>query len=156
MSPQSHDFDRAPILMKLLFSGAGIALMLLALGLIPIDPARVLAPRWVLFVAGMVFGLIGVLLFIGARRFAHPAAYLFVAAVMCSSFAAIACWVAIGSTGPYTGSATIGPVTLPGTGSSSVLPRILFGLGALLTSSLAALAWVRWWRALRGKTVDLS
>jgi len=154
--PASRDFDHAPLLMKLIFTAAGLALMSLAAGLIPSDPARFLAPHWVVFVVGLAFFLGGILMFIGKHRLLHPALYMFPAAVMSSALAAVFSWVAIWSTGPFKGGLAIGPVAISTGDSSDIVPRVLFGVIAALTCFIAALAWYRWWRALRGLPVDLG
>ena len=151
-----RDFDQAPLLMKLVFAAAGLAVMSLAVGLIPADPSRFLAPRWVLFVFGLAFFLAAVLMFIGKHRLLHPALYMFSAAVMSSSLASVFLWVAIWSTGPFKGGLAIGPVVVATGESNDIVPRVLFGVVGALTCFIAALAWYRWWRALRGLPVDLG
>jgi hypothetical protein len=155
-SPRMDDFDHAPWLMKLLFAAAGLAIMLLASGVIRTDPANFLAPRWVVSAAGLMFLLAAVLMFIGKHRFVHPAIYMFVAATLCSLLAAIGFWVAIWSQGPFRSALSIGAVAMPAHESSGLVPRVLFGAGAVLALVLAAVAWSRWWRAARGLPVDLS
>ena len=155
-TPQPCDFDHAPLLMKLVFAVAGLAVMSLAVGVIPADPAKFRAPHLVVFVVGLAFFLAAVLMFIGKHRFLHPAVYMLVAATMCSLLAAVFCWVAIWSTGPFSGGLSIGPIAMPLAGSSGLVPRLAFGAGALLTLFLSGLGWVRWWRTLRGLPVDLS
>jgi hypothetical protein len=81
---------------------------------------------------------------------------MFFAATMCSCLAAIFCWVAVWSTGPFRVTAAIGPIVMMATDSSDIVARILFGAIALMTVLLSGLGWVRWWRALCGLPVDLS
>ena len=155
-TPEPRDFDHAPVLMKVVFAAAGLAVMLLAVGVIPSDPGKFLAPHWVVFVFGLAFFLAAILMFIGTHRFLHPALYMFPAALMSSSLAAVLCWVAFWAKGPFRGGLAIGPVAVSTGASTDLVPRILFGVVAALTCFLAALAWFRWWRALRGLPVDLG
>jgi hypothetical protein len=154
--PRPQDFDHAPLLMKVVFAGAGLLIMLLGAGVVPADPAKFRAPHWVVFVVGFAFFLAAVLMFIGRHRLVHPAIYMFVAATMSSSLAVLFCWVTFWSTGPFGGGLTIGPFAVRAAGSPDVVPRVLFGAVALLTTFLSGLGWVRWWRAVRGLPVDLS
>jgi hypothetical protein len=150
------DFDHAPLLMKIVFAGAGVAIMLLALGVIPADPGKFHAPHWVVFIFGLMFFLAAVLMLIGQHRFLHPAIYMFVAAIMSSALAAVFCWVTLWSTGPFGGGFAIGPITLRMADSSDIPARVMFGAVALIALVIAGLGWWRWWRALRGLPVDLS
>jgi hypothetical protein len=154
--PDRPDFDHAPLLMKVVFAAAGLLIMSLAAGVIPADPAKFRAPHGVVFAFGFAFFLAAVLMFIGRHRFVHPALYMFIAALMTTSLAALFCWVAFWSTGPFGGSLAIGPIAVSAPGASDVVPRLLFGAIAMLAIFLAALGWFRWWRALRGLPVDLS
>jgi hypothetical protein len=150
------DFDHAPLLMKLVFAGAGVAIMLLAVGVIPADPGKFHAPHWVVFIFGLMFFLVGVLMLIGRHRFLHPAIYMFVAAIMCSALAAVFCWVTLWSTGPFGGGFAIGPIAIRTAQSSDIPARVLFGVVSLIALLLSGLGWLRWWRALRGLPINLS
>lgn len=142
--------------MKLVFAAAGLALMSLAAGAIPPDPDRSLAPHWVVFVFGLAFFVAAILMFIGKHRLLHPALYMFPAALMSSSLAAVFCWVAIWAKGPFRGDIAIGPVAASTGGSPDIVPRLLFGAVAALTCFIAALASFRWLRALRGLQVNVG
>jgi len=137
------NFDHVPLLMKVMFAGAGLLIMLLAAGAIPLDPAKFRAPHWVVFAFGLAFFLAAALTFIGRHRLVHPAIYMFVAAMMCSSLAVLFVWAAAWSAGPFRGSIAIGPVAVTAAGSSDVVDRVLFGAVALLAVFLAGLRRVR-------------
>lgn len=133
-----------------LFTAAGMAIMFVSFGWIPVDPASVHAPMWVLGLCGLVFFLPGVLLcYYGIRNGLLPDGALppkenpwsgpgwFVGACIISVFAAIGLWVGFGS----------GPREFGGglTGSEGE-GRFVFGSMGVLCAALAV--WV-WYRGLR-------
>jgi hypothetical protein len=152
MTPEtSEPFDRAPLFVKLLCTLSGLVIMGVGAGLLPVDPSHVHAPLWVIFLAGLVFFLAGMLLFLAQLRFTHPALYLFLAAFLVSLFAVIGFWIAMYSKGPFTGTLST-PLFVHRSGTESgIFPRLLFGFGAVITTLVAVVAWVRWWRALMAK-----
>ena len=77
--------------MALAMGGAGIAICLIGLHVIPVDPASVHAPDWVLLVAGSVFAMGG--LAIVCRD--DPLVVAALGNLIVLSFAAIAAWVSL-------------------------------------------------------------
>ncbi|MDH4189697.1 MAG: hypothetical protein OEW21_05790 [Betaproteobacteria bacterium] len=61
MQALEQDPRRVSPLVSLALLAGGTALVLAALNLIALDPARLHAPHWLLFVAGLALNLIGVL-----------------------------------------------------------------------------------------------
>ena len=127
---------------------AGTALMLSALDLIPIDPARLHAPRWVLFAAGLAVTVVGALLAL-ARRGAsqNSPRYLFLVGVLLSAFTAVALWVVFNQEGV---TVRIGPFTWRGPGAER-FGITMAAIAALVVGAMGAYAWRQWWRALRGR-----
>ena len=106
----------------LLFLAAGTGIMGMGLGVIPVDPATVHAPMWVLAVCGLVFVLGGVAV-VGARwsRVREAAGIGIVLAM-----GLIGGWVALfGDSDGFSGGV---PFVSPE--ANVVIARVVFGLGA--------------------------
>jgi len=151
-TPDITDF---PFLGKLAFLLAGALLMLTAVDLIHLEPSKFIAPRLVVLGLGVALLCIGLLTLIAKYRHSFPALYMLVAAVMCSTFAAIFTWAAVWARGPFGGSFSFGPLAMLND-THDMLERLGFGMGAIFMIVLSALAWWRWWRAMSGKKIDLS
>lgn len=129
-----------------LFAAVGLTIVLVSLGLIPVDPSTVHAPMWVLGLAGLVFMLPGLLMcYYGIRNgLSQDGAVFeektwggpgwFVGVVIISAFAAIGLWVGFGA----------GPRQFGGgiTGSERE-GRFVFGAMGILCTLMAAVVWVR-------------
>lgn len=141
-----------PPWLPLLCVGAGLPIMLVALDIIPIDPSRMSAPRWVLFSAGLTFALAGLVMSLVPLRYDRPALYMFTCSLLCTTFFLVGAWVAMFATGIQ---GAIGPIILTGP-AADLMGRVIFGFGALLLGFLMLYSWRQWWRALRGQRIDLG
>jgi hypothetical protein len=133
---------RAAVVLGLITTATGVALVLLAAGLVP-DASRA-APRWVVAAAGLMFALCGVAMIVGyavagavgpdgdlppgtSRRVRLIQYLLGLGIVGC--MAAIATWIAFGP-GPRAFTVTL-PFIGRGPGDETV-GRAVFGAGAVL------------------------
>jgi hypothetical protein len=110
----------------------GMFPILIAADLIPGAAHQLAAPRWVAACAGAVFVLAGAMILL--RRNARLVDAL--AAVLCFLFGAIGMWVAVFS--PKGG--IVGGIPLISADTNSVIGRIVFGLGALISFALSLYA----------------
>lgn len=149
-NPQSG--RSVPPWLPILCIGAGVPVLLLALDIIPLDPSKVHAPRWVLFSAGLMFAFAGLIMSLVPLRFEYPALYMFACSLMCTTFFLVGAWVALFATGIQ---GAIGPIVVTGP-AADLMGRVIFGFGALLLGFLTAFSWRQWWRALRGQKIDLG
>lgn len=127
---------RATAWMGGLFGLVGIAILLVTLGILPVDQNRFQAPRWVVGAAGLMFFLIGILLLTtppaqtpeAAARTTWRTFLLGTGAV--GALAAIFNWVAFGP-GPrhFGGGVSIPFVAISGP-QSEWSGRVAFGLAA--------------------------
>ena len=121
-----------------LFGLVGLAILLLALGLLPVDEARLETPRWVVGAAGLAFFLIGILLLTTPPSQTPEAAAritwrtLLLGGGVVGALAAVFNWVAFGP-GPraFGGSVSIPFVSVSGP-SSEWAGRAAFGVAAVL------------------------
>lgn len=132
-----------------LFASVGLAIVFVSLGWIPVDPASVHAPMWVLGLAGLIFMLPGLLMcYYGIRNgLAREGTKVvekpwggpgwFVGAAIISAFGAIGLWVGFGD-GPreFSGGVTGSPME----------GRFVFGSMGVLCTLLAVGIW---WRGLK-------
>lgn len=154
MPSKHHSQSDGPVpsWLPILFVGAGIPIILLALDIIPVDPSKVHAPRWVLFSAGLTFALAGLVMRLAPLRYERPARYMFACSLMCTTFFLVGAWVALFATGIQ---GAIGPILVTGP-AADLMGRVIFGFGALLLGFMTVFSWRQWWRALRGQKIDLS
>jgi hypothetical protein len=110
----------------------GLAIIALAVGLIPSSPDKFLAPRWVLAAAGALF-VAGGFAPLASRLGADSFASQILAAVVCGCLALVFNWIAFGP-GPrhFSGATTIAMVTTSGAPPSEFSGRAMFGVVAVL------------------------
>jgi hypothetical protein len=133
---------QAPVWFGVLFALVGTWIILVALDLVPNDPAALQAPRWVLGLCGLAFFGAGVLVWLS--RYGAPWMSDATAFVIIASMAAIGSWIALGpGEREFDGSIGLGPFAFRGDGVS--LGRIFFGIGAVVTWVVAL---VPLWRIL--------
>lgn len=114
----------------------GGAICAVALDLVPIDESSLHAPRAVLFLAGLVVLVAGVMA-LGGPDSRHND---LLAAALLLSMAAAGAWVALFAPGE----GFSGGVPLLPRGTNVLLARIVFGLGAVATFLVAVWAFRRW------------
>lgn len=109
--------------------------------IIPVDETSIYVPRWILLLVSGIFALAAVLTLVGRNSRAGD----LLAAFMLLSMAVLGGWISIfGSAENIAG----GLILLPAE-ANSVMARVLFGFGAILTLSVSAYA-VR--RVFKGDT----
>lgn len=114
----------------------GCALCAVALDLVPVDETSLHAPRAVLFLAGLVVLVAGVMAVRGPESRHND----LLAAVLLLSMAAAGAWVALlAPAGGFSGGIPLLP-----RGTNVLLARVLFGLGAVTSVLLAVWAFRRW------------
>ncbi len=140
----------APLWFPLIFIIVGLLITLAGLGVIPIDPASLQGPRWLLTAFGIMF-LFGGLSVLAAPQMKNKDSLvrnilqLFIVTIMLSSFSAIFLWVGFGpGERHFTGGISLGPLST--SGANDKLGRWMFGgfglLIALVTLySFAAQVW---------------
>ncbi|MEM1055634.1 MAG: hypothetical protein AAGI52_08905 [Bacteroidota bacterium] len=137
---RSHKNPPSPIL-GVLTLGMGLFVTAIGLGIVPVDPANVHAPMWVLAVCGLVFVIGGVAVLAHGRPGIQSAAGL----TIVLAFGLVGGWVALfGDAAQMSGGIPFLPRAL-----NVALGRGLFGIGAVLC--FAFFAWGTA-RALRGET----
>lgn len=119
------------VLFALAFIGAGGAIIALSLNYIPIDPAKLHAPRWLLAVAGLMFIAGGCVPLGTAFKFRAWVNQL-IGLIAASGLTIMTNWVAffLGER-HFTGSSATFGVGLGSAPSGELAGRILFGIFAL-------------------------
>lgn len=123
-----------PIWFGAIFVVVGGLVAALGAGWIPVDPASVHAPGWVIMLVGLVFALGGVMCYTQplGRDVNDGLALLLLA-----SFAMVGSWVAFGpGEREFSGGGSVGGVGMSGRVGSG-LGRVVFGFGALLIWAVA-------------------
>lgn len=122
----------APLWLTLLMISIGSGIILLAAGVIPSDPSEFNAPPYVVALAGFVFFIAGVSMLGHAQSAWRSFCMIFLLAAM----ACIGLWVAFVADG---GSISGGLPFLPQQVNAK-LGKVVFGLGALVSSGIMILA----------------
>ncbi|MEM6327406.1 MAG: hypothetical protein AAF791_09840 [Bacteroidota bacterium] len=122
---------RPPRLLGVLIVGMGLFITGIGLGVVPVDPATVHAPMWVLAVCGIVFVLGGISVIAHDHRGVQTAAGLTIVLAL----GLVGGWVALfGDSAQMSGGLPFLPRSL-----NVALGRGLFGFGALIC--FAFFAW---------------
>lgn len=130
--------EGAPWWFAAIFVLAGCVIMGVGGGVIPVDPASVHAPGWVIVLCGAAFALGGVLAGLGNRGSEHEALSALIALLFMLCFAGAFSWVAFGpGERAFSGGVSVGPVGAGGRAGETV-GRIAFGFGATLMWVFAA------------------
>lgn len=132
-----------------LFFLVGLAIALVSVDVIQVDPASIHAPRWVLGVAGGMFGVSGLgILYYGVLNGlgrggaenpgetteAFPNVAWLVGLAIAGGLTAIASWIAFGpGERVFSGSIGIGGIGVDGSDQSETVGRWVFGIGAVLS-----------------------
>lgn len=136
-----------PVWFGAVFVLAGGVIAALGAGWIPIDPASVHAPGWVIMLVGAVFALGG------AMCYTHGLGPNFddgLALLMLVSFAMVGSWIAFGpGEREFSGGGSVGGVGVSGRVGSG-FGRVVFGFGALMVWTVAAAVLARLVKRLAG------
>jgi hypothetical protein len=145
----SNDQQMSPAaaaVMAAAFFVAGGAILALALGFVPVDPATLEAPRWVIASAGLMFlagGIVPLNLVFGFPDWFNRLSGL----VAGTGLAAVFNWIAFfPGVRHFTGTTSILGLRLVTASDSELTGRILFGVMALLVDAIVLLGL---WRLLR-------
>jgi hypothetical protein len=120
----------ARIAFGLLCIAAGVVPVLASFDVGPLDSSAINGPRWLGFLAGGIFIAAGVAL-MGGERLRHSALSYGLFALVISSFACIASWIAFGPGPRDCAIAVAGLLTASGM-ANEIACRTGFGIGALL------------------------
>ncbi len=143
MTRQEPASSRTRFFCGLLAVAIGVFLLLIGLGVVPVNPRSVHGPLWIVSAAGMAFMLAGISIAVGAIHGVSEAGdlpkdagwwmrlfYHLIGVIIAGALASIGSWVAFGP-GPRNFSGTGLFLLSPEVGD--VVGRILFGFGAVLT-----------------------
>jgi hypothetical protein len=147
LTANSSDIGAVSVWLKIFLLVAGAVLMLTGADLIPVDPSRFHTPHWVVLVAGLAFSSVGCISFLATRRYAHPAAYLFMVSILMTSLFLVIAAVAIYGSGF---AIAVGPLFIRGAAGDHIA-RFMCGVVALIVGILALGVWRRWFDALTAR-----
>lgn len=137
-----------PMWFRLLFLCGGIFIMLVSLDLIPTDPRKFNAPRWIVFLCGLAFFAAGMLTVMA--RIKSVVGYLLVIQIFFVAFGGVAAWIALFGKGSQ---CAMGPIQFGGWICDS-FGRTLAALGAIILLCFSVQGFRLLRRALQGETVD--
>jgi hypothetical protein len=139
--PEDPDIGTTSLLTKFLFVVLGLVLVLVALGIIPIDPSRVHTSPAVFFATGMVFMTIGLVAFFQPHQDRGGDAYRFALVLLVASSAAVTSLVALNS---HDEKLCIGPFVFKGP-AVDAFGKVVLSLAAMILWGLAVWSWKVWW-----------
>ena len=113
----------------------GLVPLLISMGAIPVEPGSVHAPRWVVGLAGLVFVVGGIMIFLGPQSGWSDA----LAAILLASFAAVGGWVSVFGESEYIS----GGLPLVSRETNIIIARCVFGAGAVVCLLLLRIAMKR-------------
>lgn len=120
-----------PFWLGTLFAAVGGGIILIGLGVIPVDPAQVHAPYWVLTMAGLVFFFAGAMAL--TKGHLPDGANTVLAMLLISMMATICTWVAFGSgERAFSSGGSLGPISTSSKGGNEQTGRWVFGASAIL------------------------
>lgn len=127
--------------MGLLCIALGFYPLSIALGLLPVDEVKVMAPMWVIALSGIVFVIAGGMILLGNHSWAND----LLAGILCLLFGIMGTWVSLFSSSE----GFSGGVPLLSPESNVTLGRWMFGIGALLSFAISAYAFRRAYQSSR-------
>jgi hypothetical protein len=131
------------------FFSAGLAILAVACNWIPVDPATIHAPRWVVAVGGVAF-LAGGFVPMTTRLGPNAWQSQLVGAVVVMALAAVFNWIAFGpGERQFTSTVSIGGSLVRQHGANETSGRIVFGIAAVLIDLFLVFVAVRWARGRR-------
>jgi hypothetical protein len=148
---------RAAVVLGAICVAAGLLIVLVAADVIPTDPARFQAPRWVVSAGGLMFVVAGVAL----ATFSAPGApegagqttwrSFLLGGTIVGLMAAILNWIAFGPGERRFGGGLAVPFVSVGGPASEWSGRVAFGIGAVLVNLFLLWTVARGLRALLGR-----
>jgi hypothetical protein len=136
------------ILLGLLCLAGGAVPMLAAFDLGPLDSGAINGPPWLGFLAGAVFVVAGIALFLG-ERLRHGVLSHGLLALILGVFAAIGSWVAFGP-GPRACTIAFEGFLFDTAWANDIVCRVGFGIGAVMVDGMVLVAIAATLRALLG------
>lgn len=113
----------------------------IALGLLPVDEAKLMAPMWVVAMSGIVFVIAGGMILSGNHSWAND----LLAGILCLLFGIMGAWVSLFSASEgFSGGVPLLPHE-----SNVTLGRWMFGIGALISFAISAYAFRRAFQSSR-------
>lgn len=127
--------------MGLLCIALGCYPLSIALGFLPINEAKVMAPMWVVAMSGIVFVIAGGMILLGSHSWAND----LLAGILCLLFGIMGAWVSLFSASE----GFSGGILLLSHESNVTLGRWMFGIGALISFAISAYAFRRAFQSSR-------